>query len=277
MTTNIIDTIYGRLASMTPTDQKIAQTILDQPAAIVDWTISQLATTAGVSDASVSRFCRNLDLAGFHQLKVKVAQAAEDTSPAHATNNDDVQQYLVSVTANKVDEVTHSLDQLSTALIDQLVAWLSTASVIQVVADGDTYPVAADATYKFNQIGLFAISAQPWETAVAQTLNLDQRAVLIAISNSGESRTMLKTVDVAQSRGVRVIGITNRDDSPLAQRADLHITTTVRQRVLRSEYYFSRVAAMTVIEALYLLLIHADPERIERIHTHEAIIADSKV
>ena len=63
--TKIIDTIYSKLATMSASDQKIAQVILKQPEQVVNYTISKLATEAEVSDASVPRFCHNLNLTGF--------------------------------------------------------------------------------------------------------------------------------------------------------------------------------------------------------------------
>jgi hypothetical protein len=53
--------------------------------------------------------------------------------------------------------------------------------------------------------------------------------------------------------------------------------TAVRQRILESEYYFSRVAAMTAVETLFLLLLARDKKRLAHIKTHEDIVARTKV
>lgn len=55
---NIIDIIYGNLGTMTATDQKVAQAVLADPKAAVNYTISELAKVAQVSEASISRFCK---------------------------------------------------------------------------------------------------------------------------------------------------------------------------------------------------------------------------
>lgn len=115
-----------------------------------------------------------------------------------------------------------------------------------------------------------------WDTAVAQTLNLPQTAVLLVISNSGETRDLLTQVNVAKKRSIKVVAITNHADSPIAQRADLHMLTAVRQRVFESEYYFSRVAAMTAVEAIFLLLAD-DKTRLKHIKQHESIVATTKI
>lgn len=110
---NIINVIYSKLAGMRPTDQKIAQVLLEDPAL----TISQLARLAAVSDASVTRFCKSLTLTGFHQLKIELAKAANDqTNHYQQVNADNIQKALASISANKVAEVKNTLAPIATAM-----------------------------------------------------------------------------------------------------------------------------------------------------------------
>ena len=71
---SIIEQILRQKNGMSPSDQKVAQIVLNKPEEVVNYTISQLAQAAGVSGASVTRFCHNLNLSGFHQLKVSLAR-----------------------------------------------------------------------------------------------------------------------------------------------------------------------------------------------------------
>ncbi len=56
--------------------KKLHKKIIENPGQIVNCTISELANLAKVSGASVTRFCHNLGLAGFHDLKIQLAQVA---------------------------------------------------------------------------------------------------------------------------------------------------------------------------------------------------------
>ncbi|WP_056967442.1 MurR/RpiR family transcriptional regulator [Liquorilactobacillus sucicola] len=275
---NIVDTIYSRINGMTKTDQKIAQVVVGAPDKVINYTILKLAEIAQVSEASVSRFCRNLSLSGFHEFKIELAKVANDEKSYYKTiDNQNSGQALENIRDNKIAEISNTLTQFSLPVVKQILQLLEKANIIQVAAEGDTFPVAADAVYKFNQIGFLTIGTESWETSVAQTLNLDDKAVLLVISNSGEARSLLKQMDVAHKKRMSIIAITNRPDSPIALKADLHLTTAVRQKVLQSEYYFSRVAALTVVEALYLLLLSNDKKRLSKIREHEDIISDKKV
>lgn len=273
---NIIDVIYNKLPHMSVTDKKIAQVILKKPQDVVDYTIFQLAIEAEVSEASVSRFCKSLGIDGFHQLKTRLAQVSDDSNVSF-TVDDDIQASLKNIAEKKDSEISNTLKNLPTDKIADALSIIKNARLIQVVAEGNTYPVAIDAVYKFNQIGLLAMSDAAFETSIAQTLNMSLEDILLVISNSGESKSLIKQIDVAQKRGIKVLAITNRSDSPIAQRADLHLKTYVREQIFQSEYYFSRIAASTMIEAIFLLLIGQDKETLDKIARHEELISDRKI
>lgn len=278
--TTIIDKIYSELPAMSQSDQKVAKQVLADPEKIVNSTISELAKIAAVSGASVTRFCHNLGLTGFHDLKIQLAQVSgnEKSHSLQKIAKDDLQTALKQIGDNKVAEIEATLNNIDSQVLKKVLDLLTNSKIVQVSAEGDTYPVAEDAVYKFNQIGILAMaSGGNVETAIAQSMNLNTQDCLLVISNSGESAALLKQIKVAKEQGIKVIAITNRADSPIALQADYHLQTAVRQTVLQTQYYFSRVAAFTMIEAIFLLLISQNDERIEHIKKHEEIISSQKI
>lgn len=278
--TTIIDKIYSELPAMSQSDQKVAKQVLANPEKIVNSTISELAKIAVVSGASVTRFCHNLGLTGFHDLKIQLAQVSgnEKSHSLQKIAKDDLQTALKQIGDNKVAEIEATLNNIDSQVLKKVLDLLTNSKIVQVSAEGDTYPVAEDAVYKFNQIGILAMaSGGNVETAIAQSMNLNAQDCLLVISNSGESAALLKQIKVAKEQGIKVIAITNRADSPIALQADYHLRTAVRQTVLQTQYYFSRVAAFTMIEAIFLLLISQNDERIEHIKRHEEIISSQKI
>ena len=75
--------------------------------------------------------------------------------------------------------------------------------------------------------------------------------VLLAISTSGTSKNVLVAVDTAHQRGMKVIGLTSRQATPLADSADIAIVTTASQ-------YADRV------QELHIKVIHILIELVER-------------
>lgn len=277
---NIIDKIYAQINKMSASDQKIGKTILEDPAEVMNITISKLANKAKVSDASITRVCRNLSLSGFHELKILLAQSMgqKESKSLKELPKDDIQAVLAQIEKNKINEIQSTLGHIPTDELKQILSLIEKSRIVQISAEGDTYPVAADAVYKFNQIGILSFaSGGNVETADAQTMNLNNKDCLIVISNSGESAALIKEIELAKKNKIKIISITNNPASPIALNSDYHLRTGVRQTVLQNQYYFSRVAAFTIIEALFLLLIKRDEKRIEKIRQHEKIVSSQKI
>src|SRR5579863_1802995 len=58
---------------LTPATRRIADAIRDNPAIVLDMTISQIASACGTSVASVVRFCRALGVGGYPELRMSLA------------------------------------------------------------------------------------------------------------------------------------------------------------------------------------------------------------
>lgn len=65
--------IEASAASFTPTMRRIAKAIRDNPAIVLEHTISQIAETCGTSVASVVRFCRAVGVSGYAELRMSLA------------------------------------------------------------------------------------------------------------------------------------------------------------------------------------------------------------
>lgn len=72
---------------------------------------------------------------------------------------DNLQTALRQIDKNKIAEVKATLENIDNHLLKQILALLTHSRIVQVSAEGDTYPVAEDAIYKFNQIGILAIGS----------------------------------------------------------------------------------------------------------------------
>jgi DNA-binding MurR/RpiR family transcriptional regulator len=262
-------------------EKKIADYILEHKSEIIDMTVAELATASKTSDATVSRFCRKCGFHGFHHLKITLAKevAKEKGSNIQVSNDisrDDIAQSLQNILANKVAELTQTISMMDTEELNQILSLIEHARTVQLVAVGNTIPVAMDGAFKFNQLGITAAAGTIWEAQMAYTCNLGPEDVVLVISNSGFSKRLMTMVAVARENGSKTIAITNNPGSQLAQACDYHITTATREKLLLGEFCFSRVSATTVIEILYLFLAVSMKDSHSHIRRHEIAISDDK-
>ena len=282
MEKSVLDIICASLDSFFESERKIGNYIIQHTAEVVDMTVGELAQACGVSDASVSRFCKKINMKGFHHLKITLAKeisekGIEEEEVSNHISVNDIEQSLKNILANKVTEITQTVSMMDAKQLSEILNKLSMARTVQFFAVGNTIPVAIDGAFKLNQIGIPAVSGTIWETQIGYTYNMTAEDVVIAISNSGESTAVLRALEAAKSAGATTLSITNSEKSSAAQLSDYHITTATREKLFLDGYCFSRVSATTVIEILYLFLTSMRKDAYKSIVRHEQAIAFTKL
>ncbi|MBS5603447.1 MurR/RpiR family transcriptional regulator [Enterocloster lavalensis] len=280
-TRSVLGAICSSYDTFFEAEKKIADYMMENKAAVVDMTVGELARASGTSDATVSRFCRRCGFKGFHNLKLTLArEVLEDEQKDQSVSNDidrgDIRQSLQNILANKVAELTETVNMMDADNLEQILSRLENARMVQLAAVGNTIPVAMDGAFKFNQLGIPAVAGEIWETQAAYTFNLGPEDVVLIISNSGSSRRLQSLAQGARENRSTVIVITNNPDSPLARISDYRIVTATREKLLTEEFWFSRVTATAVMEILYLLLLNSKKDAVEHIRRHEKVISPDK-
>ena len=276
----VINQICASMDSFFDTEKKIGDYIVRNPKKVVDMTVGELAKECGVSEASVSRFCKRIELKGFHHLKISLARELVDAKDGGEISGhisvDDMEGSLRGILSNKMEELRQTVAMIDREELKKILGVINNADTVLMVAVGNTIPVAMDGAYKLNQIGIRAMSTPIWETELGYSYNLTDKDVVVAISNSGESTGVIQILEAAKSRGAVAISITNNVRSSVAELSTYHITTATREKLFLDGYCFSRVSATMVIEIIYLLLASMRKESYESIVRHEQAMAYTK-
>lgn len=277
---SVINQICASMDSFFDTEKKIGDYIVRNPKKVVDMTVGELAKECGVSEASVSRFCKRIELKGFHHLKISLARelvdAKDDGEISGHISVDDMEGSLRGILSNKMEELRQTVAMIDREELKKILNVINNADTVLMAAVGNTIPVAMDGAYKLNQIDIRAMSTPIWETELGYSYNLTDKDVVVAISNSGESTGVIQILEAAKSRGAVAISITNNARSSVAELSTYHITTATREKLFLDGYCFSRVSATMVIEIIYLLLASMRKESYESIVRHEQAMAYTK-
>jgi len=148
-----------------------------------------------------------------------------------------------------VEETAEQLDRETLAETAKVIA----RSVrVDVYGSGASGVVAADLQQKLHRIGCLAFAWSDPHIALTSAALLGPKDVAIGISHSGTTRETIESIAMAKANGARTVAITNFPLSPLAQAVDLVLTTAARETALRSGATASRIAALTVVDCLYI-------------------------
>lgn len=67
--TSCIVNIQSKMKVLTGSEKKVAEYVLKNYMRVLDFTVTELAEKAGVSDATVVRFCRSVGYKGYQDMK----------------------------------------------------------------------------------------------------------------------------------------------------------------------------------------------------------------
>src|SRR5262249_36067059 len=146
--------IQAAMPSLLPSVERVARLILAEPDAVIYQSITEFATSAGVSTATVIRCAKELGFKGFHDLKLTLAQ--DLAAFRHLSEPDDQTSVLARVTAAGAQSVRDASALVDPTAFDAAVEALSGARRLLFVGVGTSAPLAQDAAYRFRAIGLEA-------------------------------------------------------------------------------------------------------------------------
>ena len=205
MTLRILDKLYASDTNLTKADLALLEYVKAKGLDACNAPISEIAKSCGVSHATVTRFARKF---GFDSLQAFKIALAQELGPS------DNQGHLIAVnisydessevTARKLDELSTSTIHHTVQLIDhevlrQITQRLTNARRLFFIGKGNSGFAASDSAYKFNRIGIDARAITDTHEMLMQSTMLNKRDVVVAFSNTGETKEIIKAVQLAKN------------------------------------------------------------------------------
>ncbi|MEO3801661.1 MurR/RpiR family transcriptional regulator [Nonomuraea sp. B1E8] len=246
--------VRARMRGLHAAEARVARVVLDQGVHLVHLSVIDVARLAGTSASTVVRACRRLGFQGFQELKIT---AARDT-PRSADPQDDPDPAarVLAATVRAAQEALGGLDvTLSRASLRDAAEALSRASRVLVAGTGLSGATATDAAYRLRALGLpVDLPPDPLTAQLAAEL-LPEPSVCLAISHSGATRSTVDTARRAGAAGARVVAITSYARSPLTELSTWALVGGGQDLVFGMEAVASRLAHLTIVDALSMLVL----------------------
>lgn len=246
------------IPSLSKSEKKAAKLLSESPEDVIHMTLAEYAESAGVSQASVLRFCRRFNVSGYPDFKMKVLIALRDEqhSPIfqhEVTEDDSMQQILEKVFLFNIQTLKDTLALYSDDYEKALKA-LGCAETIHFFAIGDAAIPAELACIKFRRLGIISTINIDADMQLMTACVMKPEDVAIAISFSGKTKSVVESMRIAKERGVTTICITKMKKSPLIKYCDIALFTATIDITTGKEIIGRRVAEQGIMEALYVAL-----------------------
>ena len=266
-TATLLQRVQAARARLRPSERRVADHVLQHPNDAIDLSFSELARRAGVSQPTVARFCTALGFTGLREFKLRLAKSLATALP-YTHHGIDENDAMADVGAKVIDRaiaalitVRNHLDPLS---LTRSVEALSAAQRVDFCGIGHSGPVALDARDRFFRLGVVTHAPLDRDRPAPLASMLKPGDVLVAISGSGQTREVIRSVEMARETGAIAIGVTV-PASPLALACDISLDVDVSEDLDVHAPMPSRLAHLAVLDVLAVAVALArDRERQRR-------------
>ncbi len=252
----MLERIKAALPSLTLAESRVAKLVLSNARIFSTLPISELAERANVSKPTVVRFCRTVGYNGLSDFKLKLAGSLSEGVPfihKSVDGADGVGEVLAKVVDNSVAALLKYRNDASTYLLERaalaLVGTRNTQGRIEFYGVGNSGIVALDAQHKFFRLGLNTIAHSDGHMQVMSASLLKSGDCVVVISNSGRTRDLIDSCEIARKRGATIIAIT-ASGSPLAADAHIHLAADHAEDADRYSPMVSRLLHLMMIDVL---------------------------
>jgi DNA-binding MurR/RpiR family transcriptional regulator len=257
---SVLIKVRRALPNLRRAEQRVAEAVLADPAGISESSITTVAKRCETSETTVLRFCRAIGLAGYPELRIALARAAQweendQVSGAPATGKisaddplSDVVSKISYADARAISDTARSLDL---EVLQRIVDALAKARRIELFGIGASALVAQDLQQKLHRIGLVSYAWSEAHLALTSAALLGADDVAVGISHSGTTIDTIDALQAARRHGARTVAITNFDKSPISRAADLVLVTAAQETAFRSGAMSSRIAQLALVDCLF--------------------------
>lgn len=267
MNGTILEAITEKYHSLTRSGKKLADYIFGHTSETQYLSISTLAEKSGVSEASITRFCRSLGLSGYNDFKLALAKSDRITDlgdpsdcPQTISSEDSLYTIFHKVHAANVVSLNETLEMISEAALGRAVDILSASDRVYCFGHGGSMVMAMEAWARFSTASSrFIHIADTHMQSMATALATPKDSILF-FSYSGSTKDMEDILQIAKYRNIPVILITHFPRSRAADFAEVVLQCGYNESPLQSGSIAAKVGQMFLIDCLYYGFCKKNPE-----------------
>lgn len=254
---NIFSTIQSTRNSLTVTEKKVADYILEYTQSVAYMSITDLADACGVGESSIFRFCRSLGYKGYQEFKIALAYSVTSETgipqlPDQVSVQDTIEQVATKALTLNIHALNETYNLLDVQIMEQAVERLIKAERILFFGSGTSLMTALEAKNKFMRITNKTECSLDSHLQIMSAALMTEREVAVVISYSGQTKDMIEVARKAKERGATVILITRFVKSPLTTHSDLTLLCGANEGPLQGGSLSAKLSQLYLLDVLYI-------------------------
>ncbi|MGH8875743.1 MAG: MurR/RpiR family transcriptional regulator [Stackebrandtia sp.] len=252
--------VRAALPRLRPSERRIAEAVLAEPAAVAGRSVAELAGACGTSTTTVVRFYQGIGYRRYRDLRIdltrevtreQIETASLPAASGEIDRDDTVDDIIAKVSAAETLSIADTAEFLDRAALSRAIDCVLAARRVDGFGVGASGFVGLDLQQKLSRIGRTALSWLDSDAALVAAATLDGDCVAVGISHSGATAATVEFLELAAGNGAATVAITNHDHSELAGAAEVVLITAARETRFRSGALGSRIAQLMVVDCLF--------------------------
>lgn len=247
-------------------ERAVLEYLIENKDNLKDFGVEKIAEAAYTSPASVVRMCKKLGYNGFKDFKIDFILANAKIEIPESKEYQDViltkaYENGKSAIENNIRVLDETLKIFNVEVVEQAAQTIMNARKILIFGKGSSYLVCKDLEMKLRRINKFAIAQDESHDQLVDASFLNNKDVIIFISNSGKTKEIISSALLAKENKATVISITKLGSSMLADLSDIVLYTASLEGEFRSAAMTSRISQLSMVDALFSHCAYVDIER----------------
>lgn len=260
---NVFSRVIQHYNTLTRSEIKVADYILKHKLEIHHATISELSGVCGVSEATVTRFCRSLGYRSFSNFKLEIAQALPAEGGEGGTGTSDIDLYEEVRAEDSIDQKCQKLCYIGSEALRQTLASLDSdhiriavdllcgARTVYCFGQGNSSTVALDAWGRFSSVTTKFHWIADAHMQADTTALLTKDDVVLYFSFSGATRALTEVGRLMQGTEAKLILVTRFPNSPGAKLADLLLICGANESPRQQGSIAATIGQLFIIDVLF--------------------------
>jgi DNA-binding MurR/RpiR family transcriptional regulator len=264
--TSLLLNIRSALPYLNPALRRIAAYIVNNPGELRLLTINELAKKCKVSESTITRFVKKIELNSFQELKISIV---EELSLTHSKNDDADKKFIYEgiirsdttkdiidkIILGSIKTIEDTKKKINLVEIEKAVSAIDKSDLLIFYCAGSSCIAAENARLRFNRIGKRCIIYNDnVEQAISASL-LSKKNTVFGISNSGRTISTVNALKMAKMNGAKTVCITTFEKSPIVQYSDIKLftytVTSSEGSAFFQESMISKMSQILVLDILY--------------------------
>ncbi|WP_283675442.1 MurR/RpiR family transcriptional regulator [Butyricicoccus sp. Marseille-Q5471] len=202
--------VYG--SRLTKSEQKIADYIVVHPAQAAAASSQELVQIVGTSNSTLTRFCQKLAYRNYIEFQTLLA--------AEGTSGQAPEETLRRINHYYERTLNAACELVSAQQLDEFVSRIHRAEKILIFGLGSSGLTANELNMRLVQMGFTSSAMTDSFLMRVQSSLFSPKDLIIAVSNSGETREVISACEIANAVGAPICALTQSNRTSLTRMAD---------------------------------------------------------